>query len=100
MFNICRVPGNSAAVTALQEELNNRGIENVCLEDEVVLLSLCPYNLLMVFSLTNARDLKMLQHKIDLCTMKFETTACGIIKGGLLYAFWPHIKNKFTLGQK
>lgn len=30
-----RVPGNSAAVTALQEELNNRGIENVCLEDEV-----------------------------------------------------------------
>ena len=32
---IFRVPGNSAAVTALQEELNNRGIENVCLQDEV-----------------------------------------------------------------
>lgn len=30
-----RVPGNSAAVNTLQEELNNRGIENVCLEDEV-----------------------------------------------------------------
>lgn len=40
MDNICifRVPGNSAAVTALQEELNNRGIENVCLEDEVRVL--------------------------------------------------------------
>lgn len=31
---VYRVPGNSAAVNALQEELNNRGIENVCLEDE------------------------------------------------------------------
>ncbi|KAK2561195.1 Rho GTPase-activating protein 21 [Acropora cervicornis] len=31
---LIRVPGNSAAVNALQEELNNRGIENVCLEDE------------------------------------------------------------------
>lgn len=35
-LNVCRVPGNSAAVTALQEELNNRGIENVCLEEEVI----------------------------------------------------------------
>ena len=34
-ISFVRVPGNSAAVTALQEELNNRGIENVCLEDEV-----------------------------------------------------------------
>ena len=33
---IQRVPGNSAAVTALQEELNNRGIENICLEEEVL----------------------------------------------------------------
>ena len=33
---IFRVPGNSAAVTALQEELNNRGIENICLEEEVI----------------------------------------------------------------
>lgn len=32
----CRVPGNSAAVTALQEELNSRGIENVCLDEEVI----------------------------------------------------------------
>ena len=31
-----RVPGNSAAVTALQEELNCRGIENVCLDEEVI----------------------------------------------------------------
>ncbi|PFX24563.1 rho GTPase-activating protein 21-A-like isoform X2 [Stylophora pistillata] len=31
---VYRVPGNSAAVTALQEELNNRGIENICLEEE------------------------------------------------------------------
>lgn len=35
-LNVCRVPGNSAAVTALQEELNNTGIENVCLEEEVI----------------------------------------------------------------
>lgn len=31
---VYRVPGNSAAVTAMHEELNNRGIENVCLEEE------------------------------------------------------------------
>lgn len=45
---VCRVPGNSAAVTALQEELNNRGIENVCLEEEVTELLLHPCKFLRV----------------------------------------------------
>ena len=45
---VCRVPGNSAAVTALQEELNNRGIDNVCLEEEVSELLLHPCKFLRV----------------------------------------------------
>lgn len=48
LSNVCRVPGNSAAVTALQEELNNRGIENVCLEEEVMGRSFHPYKFLRV----------------------------------------------------
>jgi len=48
LINDCRVPGNSAAVTALQEELNNRGIENICLEEEVIGLSFLPCKVLQV----------------------------------------------------
>jgi len=32
---IVRVPGNSAAVTLLQDEVNNKGADNVNFEDEV-----------------------------------------------------------------
>ena len=31
----CRVPGNSAAVSALVEELNNKGVENVNFQEDV-----------------------------------------------------------------
>ena len=43
VLQFLRVPGNSAAVTALQEELNHRGIENVCLEEEVQHLYFCSF---------------------------------------------------------
>lgn len=46
LLNVCRVPGNSAAVTALQEELNSRGIENVCLEEEVIRRSFHSFKIL------------------------------------------------------
>lgn len=64
LSNVCRVPGNSAAVTALQEELNNRGIENVCLEEEVMGRSFHPYKFLRVEQLFTCETTK--KKKIDI----------------------------------
>lgn len=81
LLNVCRVPGNSAAVTALQEELNNRGIENVCLEEEVMGRSFHPYKFLRVeqlFTWETTKKKKKLIYNVGAIPFKTTTRAIKI----------------------